>query len=131
MSGIILLIEDDENSAILTRRDLQRANIKNPIVTYAYGAQALLHLESKDIPSLILLDLALPDMHGIDILKYIRHHERDDIRGLCVFVLTLTDDQEIMIKTIDTGANAFLRKDLNMGSFLSAVQDCGIALEID
>lgn len=131
MAKVIWLAEDDPNSSILTIHTLQKANVKNEIVVFRDGSDVLLGLENKDpLPLLILLDLSLHDIHGLDVLKYIRKHQNFEINSLCVFVLTVSDDQETIAKTIETGANAFLRKNLNMGDFLRAVQDCGIQLDI-
>lgn len=130
MSAPILMIEDDENSAVLTQRILEQASIRNPFINITTGADAILYLEKNDPPILILLDLGLPDTHGLDVLKYIRKHERPSIHDLCVFVVTISDDQALVAQTIETGASAFLTKNMNLASFLAAVQDCGVSLDI-
>lgn len=131
MSAPIMIVDDDVNSILLMTRILVGALIRNPIVTIATGSEAILYLEKQtDLPLLILLDLALSDIHGIDLLRYIRKHEVHLISGLCIFILTVSDDQATMVKTIENGANAFLSKNINLASFLAAAQDCGVTLDI-
>lgn len=131
MSAPIMIVDDDVNSILLTTRILVGALIRNPIVTIATGSEAILYLEKQtDLPLLILLDLALSDIHGIDLLRYIRKHEVHLISGLCIFILTVSDDQATMVKMIENGANAFLSKNINLASFLAAAQDCGVTLDI-
>lgn len=131
MSPPIMMVDDDPNSIILTSRVLKNAAIQNPFLTYSYGAEALLYLEKHhDLPIIILLDLALPDIHGIDVLRYIRNHARSEINALCVFILTVSDDQATMVKTIENGASAFLSKNLDLAAFLIAAQGCGVSFDL-
>lgn len=126
----ILLVEDDDSSAKLTRRTIQRGAILNPVMHCPSATSALLHIETLEVPLLVLLDLGLPDMHGLEVLQYLRNHKRTDISSLCVFILTVHDDQEMLTRTMAHGANAFLSKNLNLSRFLMEVQNCGLVLDM-
>lgn len=132
MAAPILLCEDDPGSALLTNRALRAAHINHDLKIFTNGTDALLYLENEQnpLPCLILLDLGLPGIHGLDVLRYIRDHDRADIAGLPVFILTLNDDQKMLTETIDHGANAFLSKNLDIGLFLKAAHDAKVVLDI-
>lgn len=132
----ILLIEDNENDAILAQWALQHAGVKNPLEVAASGAEAQEYLESDTLPCLVLLDMNLGDMLGVEVLKFIRTHAREDIRSLCVFILSgLTNDRELIARDV-TGsqANAFLNKALagkpfEVEALLKAAVDHHVELE--
>ena len=114
---VILLVEDDARDEALTRRALEKSNIVNTVVVARDGAEALDYLfgtgkyEGRDLtkmPQLILLDLKLPRLNGMEVLQQIRTDERTKRLPLVVF--TSSSEQEDMIKSYDLGANSYVRK---------------------
>src|ERR1019366_9257654 len=111
---VIAMVEDDEGHAHLIEKNLRRAGINNEIVPLADGASAIAYLFGSDgsglvnkgRPLLILLDLNLPDMSGIDILKRLK--ENAHIRSLPVVVLTTTDDKSEIQRCYDLGCNVYI-----------------------
>jgi CheY-like chemotaxis protein len=127
----IVMIEDDEGHARLIEKNIRRAGVANDIVTFASGSQALDYLFSANPPRrpyLILLDLNLPDMTGIDILCAIKSN--DNTRLAPVIVLTTTDDKGEVEKCYDLGANVYITKPLNYDSFANAIRQLGLFLSV-
>ncbi len=117
MNPIILLVEDDDNDAFFLERALKRAGIADPIQRIRDGREALHYLQGrigfgdlKDFPMLrlVLLDLKLPHVMGLDVLKWIRG--RDEFRSTAVVVLSASQSPEDMANAHDRGADAFLVK---------------------
>src|SRR4051812_8202389 len=112
----IAMIEDDEGHARLIEKNLRRAGVHNEIVPLVDGAAAVRFLfgadgsglDNKGRPLLILLDLNLPDMFGIDILKRIK--ENANLRASPVVVLTTTDDMAEIQRCYDLGCNVYITK---------------------
>ena len=127
----IVMIEDDEGHARLIEKNIRRAGVHNDIVAFATGAQALHYLfgqERARHPCLILLDLNLPDMTGIEILAALKSN--DNTRRAPVIVLTTTDDAGEISKCYDRGANVYITKPLNYDSFAHAIRQLGLFLSV-
>jgi CheY-like chemotaxis protein len=130
----IVMIEDDEGHARLIEKNIRRAGVKNEIIGFETGEGALEHLlgaESHDIRrgrSVILLDLNLPDMTGLYVLKRLKADQRT--RKLPVFVLTTTDDKSDIEKCYDLGANAYITKPLDYDAFAYAIRQLGLFLSV-
>lgn len=132
----MVMIEDDEGHARLIEKNIRRAGVGNEIIAFGTGAAALEYLlgpgEKKSPgslgPRLILLDLNLPDMTGLDILARIRAEEQT--RRLPVIVLTTTDDKREIAKCYDLGANVYIVKPLNYESFANAIRQLGLFLSV-
>ena len=126
----VVMIEDDEGHARLIEKNIRRAGVANDIVTFANGSQALDYLFSPRPPRpyLILLDLNLPDMTGIDILCAIRSNGATRLAP--VIVLTTTDDKREVEKCYGLGANVYIVKPLNYDSFSNAIRQLGLFLSV-
>lgn len=123
----ILVVEDNPADEVLLIRAFQRANIRNPIDVARDGAEAIEYLlgaddgrTSRPLPTLVLLDLKLPKIDGLEVLKRIR----DDSRTVAVpvVVLTSSQDDEERARTYDYGANGYLRKPINLDALIEAVR---------
>lgn len=130
----ILLVEDDPNDAFLTLRALRKHHIGNHVVVVGDGAEALDFLFRKnkyagrtpaDLPQLVLLDLYLPKIDGMEVLRRIRSDERT--RKLPVVILTGTDEEQKSIEGYKEGANAFMRKPVEFNQFAEAVPQLGMS----
>jgi len=126
----IVMIEDDEGHARLIEKNIRRAGVANEIMTFANGARALDYLMSArpQRPYLILLDLNLPDMTGVDILGALKSN--DATRRAPVIVLTTTDDRSEVEKCYDLGANVYIVKPLNYDNFVDAIRQLGLFLSV-
>jgi CheY-like chemotaxis protein len=135
-SVTIAMIEDDEGHARLTERNLRRAGVHNEIVPLADGASALTFLLGSDgsglvnkgRPLLILLDLNLPDMSGIDILKRLKENEH--LRVSPVVVLTTSDDTSEIRRCYDLGCNVYITKPVDYEKFANAIQQFGLFMYV-
>ncbi len=130
---IILLVEDNPNDEMLTVRALKKNNIINEIVVARDGTEALDYLfatgphEDRDtnvMPELILLDLKLPKMTGLDVLKRIRGDERTEL--LPVVILTGSDEERDLVESYKLGANSYVRKPVDFVQFTEAVRQLGL-----
>lgn len=130
----IVMIEDDDGHARLIQKNLQRAGINNAVRHFTDGATALAYLfdpaEGPAVagPALLLLDLNLPDMSGIDILAKIKGDER--LHRTPVVVLTTTDDQREIDRCYDLGANVYITKPVNYENFADAIRQLGLFLSV-
>ena len=128
----IAMVEDDEGHARLIEKNLRRAGLQNEIVPLPDGASATSFLFGSDgsglvnkgRPMLILLDLNLPDMSGIDILKRLKENEH--LRVLPVVVLTTTDDKSEIQRCYDLGCNVYVTKPVDYQKFANAIQQLGL-----
>lgn len=131
----IVMIEDDEGHARLIEKNIRRAGILNDIRHFTDGTSAVDYLfnaaEGPQLngPALVLLDLNLPDMSGIDILARIKGGE-GPIRRTPVVVLTTTDDQREIQRCYDLGANVYITKPVNYESFAQAIRQLGLFLSV-
>ena len=129
----IVMIEDDDGHARLIERNIRRAGVNNEIVPFVNGTDALKFLfdPQKNVASrhlLILLDLNLPDMTGIDILQKIKadqHTKRSP-----VVVLTTTDDEREIQRCYDLGANVYITKPVNYDGFANAIRQLGLFFSV-
>jgi DNA-binding response OmpR family regulator len=133
---VIVMIEDDEGHARLIERNIRRAGVNNEIVAFTSGTAAVNFLlgpdgsgnVSADRAMLVLLDLNLPDMSGVDILAKVKsnaHTKRSP-----VIVLTTTDDQREIQRCYDLGANVYITKPVNYESFANAIRQLGLFLMV-
>jgi DNA-binding response OmpR family regulator len=133
---VIVMIEDDEGHARLIERNIRRAGVNNEIVAFTSGTAALSYLlgndgsgsESAERAMLVLLDLNLPDISGVDILAKVKsnaHTKRSP-----VIVLTTTDDQREIQRCYDLGANVYITKPVNYESFANAIRQLGLFLMV-
>jgi len=128
----IAMIEDDEGHARLIEKNLRRAGVHNELVRFADGASAITFLFGSDGSGLvnkgrallILLDLNLPDMSGVDILKRLKENEH--LRVSPVVVLTTTDDKSEIQRCYDLGCNVYITKPVNYENFANAIQQLGL-----
>ncbi|MDF1793674.1 MAG: response regulator [Thalassobaculaceae bacterium] len=128
----ILLVEDNDDDEVLCLRALKTANLKNDIVIARDGAEAIDMLFGAGRPgppgglpfALILLDLGLPKISGLDVLKRIQ--EDDVIRRIPVVVMTSSNLDEDKITSYDLGANSFVRKPVAFGEFSEKVAHLGL-----
>ncbi len=131
---VIVMIEDDEGHARLIEKHIRRAGVTNEIIGFRNGASALDFLLGEGArarlhePCLILLDLNLPDMTGIEILRRIKGDGR--LRRSPVIVLTTADDQREIQLCYDLGANAYITKPLNWNDFSNAIRQLGLFLSV-
>lgn len=133
---IIVMVEDDEGHARLIERNIRRAGVSNEIVSFRTGTEALDYLMGEDGSGetsskrhlLILLDLNLPDMTGIDILEKVKasvHTRRSP-----VVVLTTTDDHGEIQRCYDLGANVYITKPVNYEGFANAIRQLGLFFSV-
>jgi len=131
----IILIEDDEGHARLIEKNIRRAGISNGIQHFTDGTSALAHLHeapdgpTHNGPALILLDLNLPDMSGIDILGKIKAGS-NPLKRTPVVVLTTTDDKIEIQRCYDLGCNVYITKPVNYESFADAIRQLGLFLSV-
>jgi len=130
---VILLVEDNPRDEALTLRALKRSNIVNELAVARDGVEALDYLfgtgkyadgEPPPKPQLILLDLKLPKVDGLDVLRKIRADERT--RRLPVVIFTSSSEEEDMIKSYELGANSYVRKPVESEQFADATKQLGI-----
>jgi two-component system, response regulator len=122
---LILLVEDNADDEALTIRALKKNNIRNEVVVARDGAEALDYLSRAEValPGLILLDLKLPKVDGLEVLHRIRADERTQI--IPVVVLTSSRLQDDVLTSYRRGANGYVRKPVNFADFAEAVQSIG------
>ena len=132
-SRIILLVEDNPDDAELTVRAFERSKIANEIVVVRDGAEALEYLfvtgahagrGAEDTPEIVLLDLKLPKISGLEVLRRMRADERT--RRLPVVVLTSSNEESDVIRSYDFGANSFVRKPVDFAQFCAAATQLGL-----
>ena len=130
---MILLVEDNEDDELLTLRALARNNIKNQIVVARDGAEAMDFLfaqgsydgrDPSEMPAIILLDLKLPKVSGLEVLRAIRKNELT--RLLPVVVLTSSLEEQDLIRSYGLGANSYVRKPVDFNQFTDAVRQLGL-----
>jgi two-component system response regulator len=129
----ILLVEDNPDDEELTMRALHKNNIMNDIVVARDGIEALDYLFGtgthigRDLgiqPQVILLDLKLPRVDGLEVLKRLRADDRT--RLLAVVILTSSKEEEDLIQSYALGANSYVRKPVNFADFIAAVKTLGL-----
>ena len=130
---IILLVEDNPNDEALTLRALKKNNIQNEVVVARDGVEALDYLfgagsyagrDTKVVPQVVLLDLKLPKVDGLEVLKRIRADERTKL--LPVVILTSSKEEQDLIAGYGLGANSYIRKPVDFNQFIQAVGQLGL-----
>ncbi|MBN1153116.1 MAG: response regulator [Dehalococcoidia bacterium] len=130
---IILLVEDTEDDVELTLRSLKKNNIFNEVVVARDGAEALDYLFATGAyagrdpnihPAVVLLDLNLPKIDGLEVLRRLRADERT--KRLPVVVVTSSKEEFDMVTSYDLGANSYVRKPVDFIQFSEAVRQLGI-----
>ena len=131
----IVMIEDDAGHARLIEKNIRRAGILNDIRHFTDGGSALTYLfdapdgPTHSGPAMILLDLNLPDMSGIDILVKIKAAD-SKLRRAPVVVLTTTDDKVEIQRCYDLGCNVYITKPVDYESFAQAIRQLGLFLTV-
>jgi two-component system response regulator len=129
--GKILLVEDNPDDVALTLRALKSYNITNDVVVAEDGAKALDYLFGADggsgpeePPAVVLLDLKLPKVNGLEVLRRIRSEDRT--RLLPVVILTSSDEERDIIDGYSLGANSYVRKPVDFVEFTQAAKQLGL-----
>ena len=129
----ILLVEDNADDELLTLRAFKKNNIRNTVVVAHDGVEALDYLfgtgqyagrDANQLPQLVLLDLNLPRLGGLDVLRRIREDERTKL--VSVVVLTSSKEDEDVVRSYALGANSFVRKPVEFDQFSEAVKTLGL-----
>ncbi len=132
-SKIILLVEDNPDDVQLTLRALKKSNILNEVVVAQDGVEALDYLfgtgkysgrDTKVMPQMVLLDLKMPRMDGLEVLQRIRWDERTRLQP--VVVLTTSSEDRDRVESYKLGANSYIRKPVDFGQFSEAVRQLGL-----
>ena len=132
-SRTILLVEDNQSDIGLTRRALEKAHVMNEMVVaedgqealdYLYGTGAWAGRDPSDIPALVLLDLKLPRVSGLDVLRRIR--ENRCTRRLPVVILTSSKEEQDIAAGYDLGVNSYIRKPVDFNQFAHAIEQLGM-----
>ena len=130
---IILLVEDNPDDEALTLRALKKNNISNQVIVARDGAEALDYLfgngehSGRDMnlrPQVVLLDLKLPKVDGLEVLRQVRANESTKL--LPVVILTSSDEEQDRLKGYGLGANSYVRKPIDFNQFLEAVRQLGL-----
>jgi two-component system response regulator len=129
----ILLVEDNEDDIALTLRALERNNLQNEVVVVRDGMEALDYLFCRGahqarnpelLPELVLLDLNLPKLSGLEVLRQIRQHESG--KFLPVVVLTSSVEDRDVVESYRLGANSYVQKPVNFVEFVEATRELGL-----
>lgn len=130
---IILLVEDNENDEILTLRALKNSNILNEVVVTRDGEEAMDYLcgtgkfadhPHRKLPVLVLLDIKLPKVSGIEVFRAIRSNEKTKL--LSVVMLTSSNQEKDIIESYNLGVNSYVVKPVDFGQFNDAVKQLGL-----
>jgi two-component system response regulator len=129
----ILLVEDNTSDAELTKRALKKGRILNNLVVAEDGQEALDYLCGEGVytgrnvletPALVLLDLKLPKIPGLDVLRSIRSHPH--LRRIPVVILTSSKEEEDIAAGYDLGVNSYVRKPVDFKEFQTAIENLGV-----
>jgi len=130
---MILLVEDNQDDEALTLRALKKNNIGNNVFVVRDGAEALDFLfctgaysdrDPREMPQMILLDLKLPKIDGLEVLRRLRADERT--RKLPIVILTSSNEEQDLIEGYKNGANSYVRKPVDFEQFVEAVRQLGL-----
>ena len=129
----ILLVEDNPDDVALTLRALKKSKIMNEVVVAQDGVEALEYLfgtgkyagrDTKVLPQVVLLDLKMPRMDGLEVLQRVRSDERTKL--LPLVVLTTSSEDRDRVESYKLGANSYIRKPVDFEQFVNAVQNLGL-----
>ena len=127
----ILLVEDNPDDVQLTKRSFKQNNITNELKVVNDGVEAMEYLTqactaggSEVLPTVVLLDLKLPRMDGLEVLRRIRADDR--LKRLPVVILTSSKEEQDILKSYDLGANSYIRKPVSFEQFNEAVRQLGL-----
>lgn len=129
----ILLVEDNPQDEMLTLRALNKANVANRIDVARDGQQALDYLfragdfadrDGPDMPTVMVLDIGLPRLNGLEVLERVRADARTAL--LPVVILTSSDDERDRLRSYESGCNSFVRKPVDFGEFAETVARLGV-----
>lgn len=132
-SKVILLVEDNPSDIELTKRAFSKAHIANEVIVAENGKEALDYLfrtgkyadrDIDTVPMLVLLDIKMPVMDGLETLKYIRSDELT--RRLPVVILTSSREEEDLARSYDLGVNSYICKPVDFNQFADAVKNLGL-----
>ena len=130
---MILVVEDNPDDEEMTLRSLSQAGLANDVQVVRDGVEALDFLfgtgayagrDTGRMPTVMLLDLKLPKLNGIDVLNRIRKDERS--RNIPVVILTSSSEDEDMVRSYNSGANSYVRKPVDFEQFVEAVRQLGL-----
>jgi CheY-like chemotaxis protein len=130
---VILLVEDNADDELMTLRAFRKSNIRNPVVVVRDGAEAIdyLFIQGRHAdrdpairPQVILLDLHLPRIDGLEVLRRIRAHEQT--RTLPVVILTSSKEERDLVEGYQLGVNSFVHKPVDVTAFFEAVRQLGM-----
>ena len=130
---MILLVEDNAKDEMLTLRALKKNNIQNEVIVAHDGVEALNYLFAREgqagrdpaiLPAVVLLDLKLPKVDGIEVLQQIRANERTKL--LPVVILTSSNEEKDRLEGYSSGCNSYVRKPVNFNQFAEAVRQLGL-----
>ncbi len=130
---VILLVEDNPDDEELTLRALAKSNVINRVVVAHDGAEALDYLFRRgkhanrpvtEVPQLVLLDLKLPKLGGLEVLRGMRADERTKL--LPVVILTASVEDQDLLRSYDLGANSYIRKPVDFTQFVEAIRQVGL-----
>jgi CheY-like chemotaxis protein len=132
----IIMVEDDEGHARLIEKNIRRAGVNNQVIPFTNGTEALTYLLGEDGSGevsarrhmLVLLDLNLPDMTGVDILEKVKSNQHT--KRSPVVVLTTTDDQREIQRCYDLGANVYITKPVDYENFANAIRQLGLFFSV-
>jgi two-component system response regulator len=129
----ILLVEDNPSDAALAKRAFDRNKLLNPIIHVEDGQEALdflfaggqyAHRDMEDLPALILLDLKLPLVDGLEVLRRVR--ENPITRRTLVVILTTSKEEQDVAASYDLGVNSYIRKPVDFNQFVEAIKQLGV-----
>jgi two-component system response regulator len=125
MTGAILLVEDTEDDIELTRRALKKNRLTNPLVVARDGQEALDYLfGGGEPPAIILLDLQLPKIGGLEVLRRLKSDPRT--RLIPIIILTSSREERDVVDGYTNGANSYIRKPVDFDQFTEAVRQLGL-----
>jgi CheY-like chemotaxis protein len=133
MTATILLVEDNPDDEELTRVALHESKVANRLVVARDGVEALDYLhgsgahagrDTRLMPQVVLLDLKLPKLNGLEVLRRLRADERT--KHIPVVILTSSDEERDLVASYDLGANSYVRKPVDFAQFVESVRQLGL-----